>query len=64
MLAEVDVYAILSATIPLAVAIIGGGLAMAWRLGGLERMVGDLNDDVKELKGQVRDLVASNRRRP
>jgi hypothetical protein len=64
VLAQIDVPAILSATIPLAIAIIGGGLAMAWRLGGLEKMVGDLNDDVKELKGQVRDLSAYEQGKP
>jgi len=50
----VDVVTILAATIPLAIAIIGGGLAMAWRLGGLERSVKDLAEDVKELKDKVR----------
>lgn len=32
------------------------GLALAWRLGGLERSVRDVQSDVHEMKGQVRDL--------
>lgn len=61
LIGQVDIAAILSATIPLAIAIVGGGLTMAWRLGGLEKTVKELNDDVKELKGQVRDLSRIDR---
>lgn len=56
LIGQVDVSAILATVIPITVSIIGGGLAMAWRLGGLEHTVEDLSDDVKEMKGQIRDL--------
>ncbi len=41
------------AVIPVCVAIIGGALTMAWRLGGLERTVHDLGEDVKELQHKI-----------
>ena len=53
MLAGVDVYGILAAVVPLAIAIIGGGLAMAWRLGGLERTVNDLQNKVDDVSDTV-----------
>lgn len=56
--AQVDVPAILAATVPLAVAIIGGGLTMAWRLGGLERTVKDLVGDVKDMRTEVKVIDA------
>ncbi len=36
-----------------AVPIIGGALAMAWKLGGLERAVKDLGERVKRLESTV-----------
>jgi hypothetical protein len=39
--------------IPLAGSIIAGGLAIAWKLGGLERSVDDLAEDVKTLQKKV-----------
>lgn len=57
-MAQVDVPAILAASIPLAIAIIGGGLTMAWRLGGLERSVKDLSNDVTEMRTEVKVMDA------
>lgn len=50
MLAGVDVGVVLAAVIPLAGSIVAGGLAMAWRLGGLERTVKDTAGDAHEAK--------------
>lgn len=58
MLAQVDVPAILAATIPLGAAIIGGGLTMAWRLGGLERTVKNLVDEMKDMRTEVKVIDA------
>ena len=54
--ATVDSATLVAIILPLAVSIIGGGLAMAWRLGGLERSVKDLVDDVGKLDTKV-DLI-------
>jgi hypothetical protein len=48
----VDSGALLGAALPVAVAL----LTLAWRLGGLERSVKDVQNDVQEMKGQIRDL--------
>ena len=42
----------------LAVSIVGGGLAVAWKLGGLERSVKDLGGRIK----RVEDKIDSQRR--
>lgn len=34
--------------------ILGGGFAMAWRMGRLEQKVNDLREDVQELRVDVR----------
>ena len=44
-----DSVSVLAAVVPLAIAVLGGGFAMAFRLGRLEQTVGDLKDDVVEL---------------
>lgn len=41
---------LLAVVIPTAVSILGGGLAMAWRLGGLETTVRDMKEDVDEMR--------------
>jgi hypothetical protein len=41
---------VLAAVIPTGASILLGGLAMAWRLGSLERTVKDLKEDVDELR--------------
>ena len=38
---------------PLAFAIFTGGLAMAWRLGGLERQVKDMREDMRRIKDRL-----------
>jgi outer membrane murein-binding lipoprotein Lpp len=50
----------LATVIPLGLTVLTGGLAVAWRLGGLERRVkdlGDLKTDVKELSGQLQAVA-------
>ena len=49
-----DTASVLAAVIPLAVAVLGGGFAMAWRLGRLEQRVNDVKDDVHEIKEDLR----------
>jgi hypothetical protein len=57
VLASIDVYGLLAAAVPLALAI----LTVAWRLGVLDSTVKDLQDDVKETRDDVKttrdDLV-------
>jgi hypothetical protein len=52
----VDPTAIVAIVVPVCLSIVGGGLAMAWRLGGLERTVKDVKEDVSEVKDDVREL--------
>lgn len=42
-----------AAIIPVALSIVGGGLAMAWRLGGLDRAVQDLAHHVEKLEQKM-----------
>lgn len=56
ILYAVDPTAIIAIVVPVCISIMGGGLAMAWRLGGLERTVKDVQADVHDLKGDVRDM--------
>jgi hypothetical protein len=44
---------ILAITIPGAIAILGAGFTLAWRLGRLEQKVNDVRDDVLDIKGQL-----------
>lgn len=50
---QIDATAVAAIVVPVVVSIIGGGLAMAWRLGGLERSVKDMAADVTEMKGDM-----------
>jgi hypothetical protein len=50
----VNVAAIAAVVVPIVVSIVAGGLAMAWRLGGLERSVNDLATDVVEMRDELR----------
>lgn len=54
--AAIDYAALWAGIGAIIVSIAGGAIAMAWRLGGLESRVRDVQDDVHEVKGQVRDL--------
>ncbi len=56
MIETIDGSTLIAIIAPLAASIIGGGLAMAWRLGGLERSVHDLVEDVSRLDTKV-DLI-------
>lgn len=40
----------LPTVLPVALSVLVGGLAMAWRLGRLEQKVKDIKDDVEELR--------------
>jgi hypothetical protein len=51
-----DWSAISAVILPIAVSILGGGLAMAWRLGGLERTVKDTQADVQHLDRRVEGI--------
>jgi hypothetical protein len=44
----------------LAVAILGGGLAMAWRLGRLEQTVKDLKEDVAAVEKRVETFLLAS----
>lgn len=56
MVAQIDAGTIWAIVVPVCVSIIGGGLAMAWRLGGLSTKVEELAEDVRDLRDQVRHL--------
>lgn len=46
-MATVDTGAILAVVVPTAVAVLGGGLTMAWRLGSLSTKVENLSDQLR-----------------
>lgn len=54
LLAQTDVWGIVSAVLPVVAALVGGLLAMAWRLGGLERSVKDMQGDITEIRDELR----------
>ena len=60
ILSAVDPVALIAIVTPLCVSIIGGALAMAWRLGGLERTVKDLVSDVGDMKVQMDKIDAKS----
>ena len=41
---------VVGAVLPVALSVLVGGLAMAWRLGRLEQKVKDVKEDVEELR--------------
>jgi hypothetical protein len=48
----------------LAVSIVGGALAMAWKLGGLERSVKDLGGRIKRVEDKIDSQDLREARRP
>lgn len=51
-----------AAVIPVCASILGGGLAMAWKLGGLTNQVKELDDRVDHIESKIDTLRVSGRR--
>lgn len=58
LLAQLDYVGVAAIVAPVLLALLG----VAWKLGGLERSVNDVREDVTEMKGQIRDLSRGPRR--
>lgn len=58
LLAQLDYVGVATIVAPVLLALLG----VAWKLGGLERSVNDVREDVTEMKGQIRDLSRGPRR--
>lgn len=50
--AVIDAGAVIGGAVALVIAIVGGALTMAWKLGGLANKVEELASDVRDLRAQ------------
>lgn len=48
-----DWTAVWAAVIPVCASILGGGFAMAWKLGSLDRTVKDMGEDVRTMNARI-----------